>query len=98
MSSSRNSQPNDETPILHIDAATFQVEVTASVTAALAHFSASNANKNGNGVDSSNCCNNSGNQLKIVVTNPQGHKSEYRKRKRQDKNERKRSQILAMQQ
>ena len=98
MPSSKNRQPNEETPILHTDVATFQATVTTAVTDVLTQFNAGKANKYGNGIDSSNCCNNPGNQLMILVTNPQGHKSEYRKRKRQDKNERKRSQILAMQQ
>lgn len=90
MSSSRNSQSSNETPILHIDVATVAVFI--------ANLSSGNTNKAGKGVDNSDCCIDPGNQQMITVTNTQSHNSEFKKRKRQAQKERKRFQSLAMQQ
>ena len=66
MSSSRNSQPNNETPILQIDAATFQAAVSAAVTAVMTHLNANNANVSGIVRNNSNQSNN---QVHQWVTN-----------------------------
>ncbi|KAL7588912.1 hypothetical protein Lser_V15G37193 [Lactuca serriola] len=102
MSSSRNDQPSNETPILHIDTATFQTAVTAAVvaavTAVLAHHSAiSTVNVvDGNGV--SNRGIHPGSRQTVTVIGSQSQKAENKKRKRQARKERKRSQNLAIQQ
>ena len=44
------NQPTSKTPILQIDAATFQAAVTAAVTAVMAHLNANNANVSSNAI------------------------------------------------
>lgn len=96
MSSYRNSEPSNETPILHIDATTFHVAVTAVVTVVLANISFGNANTTGKGVDNSDCCMDPGSQQMRTVTDLQSCKTKKKKRKRQAQKGRKRSQRLAM--
>ena len=62
MSSSINSQPTDETPILHIDSATFQVAVIAPVTAVMTLFHSNNPGDGKNRINTSDRSNNQGNQ------------------------------------
>ena len=44
------NQPTSKTPILQVDAATFQAAVTAAVAAVMAHLNANNANISSNAI------------------------------------------------
>ena len=83
MSSPRSNQPSNETPILHNDAATFQVTVTTAVTVVLANLNSGNTNTTGKGVDNFNCCIDPRSQKMITVTDLQSRKTKNRKKKRQ---------------
>ena len=75
MSSSGNSQPNNETPILHIDTTTFQAAVSAVVTTVLAHLNSVNVNKTDNGVDNSHRGSDPMNQQIVEVANTENNNS-----------------------
>ena len=89
MSSSGNNQPSNKTPILHIDAATLQAAVAAVVTTFLTHINSGNANKTEKGVDNPDRVNDPRNQQIVTVATAQNKSSEFKKRKRQAKVERK---------
>ena len=48
------NQPTNKTPILQIDATTFQAAVIAAVTTVMAHLNANNANVNSNAIGNPN--------------------------------------------
>ncbi|XP_052621854.1 uncharacterized protein LOC128127409 [Lactuca sativa] len=98
MSSSGNSQPNNEAPILHIDAATFQAAVTVVVAAVLTNLNTGNAITTDKGIENFDCCINPGSQQRATVMEVQSRKTKKRKRYRQARRERQRSQRLVMQQ
>ncbi|KAL7593404.1 hypothetical protein Lser_V15G33888 [Lactuca serriola] len=98
MSSSGNSQLNNEFPILHIDAATFQAAVTAAAAAALINLNTGNAIVTDKGIENFDCCINPGSQQRAAVMDVQSRKTEKRKRNRRARKERQRSQRLAMRQ
>lgn len=81
MSSPGSNQPTNETSLLHIDSTTLHAIVTIAVSAIMAYINASNASKNGNGVDNSNLCNNQGNQQVPTRKNTPTHKPRNRKQK-----------------
>ena len=81
MSSPGSNQPTNDTPLLHIDSTTLHAVVTIVVSAIMAYINASNASKNGNGVDNSNLCNNQGNQQVRPHKNTPIQKPRNRKRK-----------------
>ncbi|CAI9271145.1 unnamed protein product [Lactuca saligna] len=58
MSFHRNNKHTREAPLLQIDLTTFQVAVTAAVTAVMAQLNASNTNRGGNSVDNTSRSNN----------------------------------------
>ena len=58
MSSPGGNQPTSKAPTLQIHSATFQVAVTAAVTAVLAQLNANNANRDGDSAGSTNRSNN----------------------------------------
>ena len=80
MSSSGNSQPINEAPILHINAATFQAAVTAAVTAVLVNLNAGNAIMTSEEIENFDRCINPGCQQRAKVTDVQSCKTERRKR------------------
>ena len=98
MSSSGNSQPNNEAPILHIDAATFQAVVTADVAAVLTNLNTGNVITTDKGIENFDCCINPGSQQRATVMDVQSRKTEKSKRNRRARKEHQRSQRLAMQQ
>ena len=58
MPSKKRNQPINKTPTLQIDAATFQVAVSAAVTVVMTHLNANNANVSGMVINNSNQSNN----------------------------------------
>ena len=76
MSSPKNSQPTDETLILHIDSATFQ----AAVTAVMAQFHSNNPNKRRNNINPSERSNYQGNQRALTHKGTLTQKPKSKKR------------------
>ena len=96
MSSSGNNQPSNETPIIHIDAATLQAAVAAAVTTFLTHINSGNINKTEKGVESSDGSTKPGNQQMATSMDLQSSKTERKRRYHKALKERKRAQRLAM--
>ncbi|KAL7599326.1 hypothetical protein Lser_V15G22303 [Lactuca serriola] len=96
MSSSGNNQSNNETPILHIDAATLQAAVAAAVTTFLTHVNSGNTSKTDKGVESFDGNAKPGNQQMTTVMDLRSRKTERKRRYRKARKERKRAQRLAM--
>nr|KAJ0211244.1 hypothetical protein LSAT_V11C400217610 [Lactuca sativa] len=76
----RNNRHTHEAPLLKMDLTTFQVAVTAVVTAAMAQLNANNTNRGGDSVNNTSQSNDHGNQRVIAYQGTQNPKLKNSKR------------------